>query len=270
MGVMKRFDRRALTALALVTALGFAPGRGVHAQTAPRTSTPAGTSVFQPSAQYLLDHLAPAATNKGSAHILGDINVTAVKLDRGGREHPWMHIVTRSQSDQSYRENVNESYATMATVSRDNGRTMQQRYQTHQVTVDGTSASQSNGGVWICQTLKSKHRHVPLFNLGLGYPVRNPVNRGPTTFGGIPVWHVQGTITTTFYIATSKPVRADYYINRSDGTLLQERATPMAEVRAGPVGKSVRERARGTMSLTYSLWGKPLHVSLPAACRAKP
>jgi hypothetical protein len=221
----------------------------------------------QPSAQGLLAHLAQAATMKGSVHVHGDIDVTVVKLDRRGREHPWMHIVTRSQNDQSYRENVSESDGTMTTASVQNGRTTTQRYRTHQITVGRTSASQSNGGAWSCQTVTSKHLAKPHFSLGLGYPVGSPVNRGPTTVGGIALWHVQGTITTSFYIATSKPVRADYYINRTDGTLVQEHAAPIAEASESLAGKRVPERARGTMSLTYSRWGNPLHVSLPPACR---
>jgi hypothetical protein len=256
----------AITALLLhfgLTALTTAPRAIAAAQHHPGDAA-------QPSGQRLLEELAPAAMLKGSVHILGNIDVAAVKLDRRGHARPWLRIVTRTQTNQSYRENLNESYGTITTTSVENGRTTTQSYRTHQITVGRTSASQSNGGAWTCQTVTSKHQTGPSFSLGLGYPVKSPVNRGSTTMGGMPVWHVQGTITTSFYIATSKPVRADYYINQADGTLVQERAAPMAEASGGPPGKAVPERARGTMSLAYSQWGKPLHFALPPACRVKP
>jgi hypothetical protein len=106
--------------------------------------------------------------------------------------------------------------------------------------------------------------------LGLNHPPKNCLTTLHRPRRKRAVCMSREQLRPSFYIATSKSVRADYSISRVDGTLVQEHAAPIAEANAGPPGKSVRGRARGTMSLSYSQWGKPLHISLPPECRATP
>jgi hypothetical protein len=178
----------------------------------------------------------------------------------------WLHYPP--QRAQQYRQCLQRSRRARLrrAACRGLARTFLDWFERTSVGYNAATRSNTGKGTWQCQHFKPGQVHLigrKSYLADLGWP-RHARNLGPTMLAGVPVWHVRATVFggPPQGGGAEPPTRADFYIARSDNTLLRE-ATATTAFGFGP-------KSRNTRYWMYSRYGQPVHVSLPSACRARP
>jgi hypothetical protein len=122
------------------------------------------------------------------------------------------------------------------------------------ISVGYRAATRNAGGAWSCQLFQPGNVQIvgqQSYLAGLGWP-RRAVNLGPAVWNGVRVWRAEATVSGGASAGGYAPAqRADLLVARSSGTLLRE----------------AWRTGNGSVSVTYSGYGKPVRVALPTQCR---
>jgi hypothetical protein len=122
------------------------------------------------------------------------------------------------------------------------------------ISVGYRSATKDNGGAWSCQRFTPSQTRLigqGTFLPSLGRP-SHAVNLGPTSWHNVPAWHVTAMVSSgNLSHGSTQQTRVDLFIRHSDYALLTE----------------IQRPRKGTMgSATFTQYGAPVHIALPAAC----